>query len=131
MTTSRLHEVCRDRSALERAAAEFFAEGYEYPLASRILAETAAEHQAAARKSLMPQRTVPDGCFTWIAYLVWLERVLELAQVALAAVEVEGLLVLKRERSRFQASHPPCPNCGMPNAAHALRCRECMEEIGR
>jgi len=79
----------------------------------------------------MPARTVPDGCFLWIDYLLWLERMLEIEDLPLNAVEAEALLVLKRERNRFQAEHPPCPHCGMPNESHALRCRECMEEIKR
>ena len=128
---SRLLEAARDLKTLQRAAAEFFDEGYEYPVAAKILRDTAPEDQAAARKSLMPQRTAPDGCFTWIGYLVWLERVMEIVDVPLAAVEAEGLMLLKRERIRFQAQHPACPHCGMPNEAHALRCRECMEEIGK
>ncbi len=124
-------EAARDLSTLHLAAAEFFAEGYEYPLVARILRDTAPEHQIEARKRLMPVRTVPDGCFLWIGYLVWLERVMELADVPLSGIEIEGLLILKRERNRFQAQHPPCPRCGMPNEVHALRCRECMEEISR
>lgn len=79
----------------------------------------------------MPPRTVPQGCFEWIGYLIWLEGVLEVTDLPLLAVETEALLALKRERQRFQAEHPPCPRCGMPNEAHALRCRECMGEIAR
>ena len=123
--------MSRDLVRLRRAAAEFFLEGYEYPEANRILGQTAAEHQSAARKSLFTARTLPDGYFTWIVYLIWLERILEVTQVALLAVEVEGLALLKQEREKFQASHPACPHCGMPNTKHELRCRECMEELGK
>lgn len=121
----------RDLDLLRRAASEFFAEGFAAPEAERLLSGTAPEHREQARRSVMPPRTVPEGCFEWIRYLVWLERVLEIARVPLTAIEVEALLVLQRERNRFQAEHPPCPHCGMPNEAHALRCRECMGEIKR
>ena len=116
---------------VRRAAAEYFIEGFVYAELHRMLESTPTlEGRLAARASLQPPRSVPDGCFVWINHLVWLERLLEIAPVPLTAAEAEGLMVLKRERDRFQAEHPPCPKCGMPNAIHALRCRECMEEIG-
>jgi hypothetical protein len=120
----------RDLAMLRRAAAEFFIEGFMAAEVARIVANTPPENQEAALKSLMAPRTVPEGGFIWINYLIWLERVLDLVDVPLTAVEVEALMVLKRERIRFQNEHPPCPHCGMPNEAHALRCRECMGEIG-
>ena len=120
----------QDLALLKSAAAEFFIEGFMAPEVNRILATTEPARQEAARKSLSPQRTVPDGAFAWVNYLIWLEQVLELVDVPLSGVEVEALMVLKRERNRFQVEHPPCPHCGMPNEAHALRCRECMESIG-
>jgi hypothetical protein len=126
-----VRDAARDLQGLRTAAREFFEEGYAYPEASRTLAQTAPEHQAEARKALLPQRTLPDGYYVWIAHLIWIERVLEIVSLDLAAVEVEGLLMLKQERNRFQAAHPPCPHCGMPNEAHALICRECMGEIGK
>jgi len=120
----------RDLKLLARAAQEFFNEGFSAPEAERILERTPPELRAAARATLMPPRTVPDGAFGWVGYLIWLEGVLEIVQVRLTAVEVEALITLKRARNRFQAEHPPCPHCGMPNEAHALCCRECMKEIG-
>lgn len=124
-------DASRDLEALARAAAEFFEEGYEYPIASKILAETPVQLLPEARRNLLAQRTAPDGSFVWLSYLVWLDRILDVAELRLSAVEAEGLLVLRRERNRFEAAHPPCPKCGMPNAAHLLRCRECMAEIGK
>lgn len=120
----------RDLAMLKRAAAEFFIDGFAAPEVNRILASTAPELQEAARASLCSPHTVPDGGFVWIGYLIWLEQVLEIVDLPLMAVEVQALMVLKRERNSFQASHPPCPHCGLPNEAHALRCRECMGEIG-
>ena len=119
----------RNLALLRQAAAEFFVEGFMAPEVERILMNTAPEHQDEARKSLMPERSVPDGAFGWVSYLIWLERVLELVDVPLTGIEVEALMALKRERVRFQAEHPPCPHCGMPNEAVAMRCRECMGEI--
>jgi hypothetical protein len=119
----------RDMAMLKRAAAEFFIEGFVAPEAGRILASTPPDLQAKALESLMPPRTVPDGAFQWIDYLIWLERVLELVDVPLSGMEVEALMVLKRERIRFQNGHPSCPHCGMPNEQYALRCRECMKDI--
>lgn len=116
---------------LRRAAAEYFSEGFLNAEINRIVENTDPERRLEARESLQPARSVPDGCIVWINHLVWLERLLEVAAVPLTAVEAEGLLVLKRERDRFQASHPPCPQCGLPNEPHAIRCRECMAEIGR
>ncbi|MHB1673771.1 MAG: hypothetical protein ACYCSP_05920 [Acidobacteriaceae bacterium] len=121
----------RDLNLLRRAAQEFFAEGFAAPEAERALRGTDPELLEEARKSFMPPRSVPDGCFHWIHYLIWLEGVLEITDVPLTAEEVEALRTLKRERARFQAEHPACPHCGMPNESHALRCRECMGEIGK
>lgn len=127
---SRLRDATRVWDQLATAAAEFFEEGYDYPVASKTLRDTPAELQEQARREMRyGMRSVPDGCFVWIGYLVWLERVLDVVELPLLAVEVEGLLLLRRERNRFEAGHPPCPHCGLPNATHLLRCRECMGEL--
>lgn len=123
-------DVSRDLASLRTAAAEFFLEGYEWPDTKRKLDQTPPELKAEAMRSMMQPRTLPEGCYVWVAYLIWLEGILEVTTVALFAVEVEGLLLLKQERIRFQNAHPPCPQCGMPNERHTLRCRECMAEIG-
>ena len=120
----------RDLAMLRRAAAEFFIEGFVAPEIARILAGTKPEDWEAARCSMTPPRTAPDGAFRWIEYLIWLERVLEIEKVPLNGEEVEALMTLKQERIHFQNEHPACPHCGMPNEALALRCRECMKEIG-
>jgi hypothetical protein len=124
-------DVSADVAGVRKAIQEFFLEGYEYPEASKMLESTRPEHRAAARAKLFTPRTLADGYYTWVFYLVWLERILEVAQIPLFAVEAEGLVVLRQERNRFQASHPPCPHCGMPNEQLAFRCRECMGEIGK
>jgi hypothetical protein len=124
-------EPAHDDRGLRQAAKEFFEEGYAYPEANRILAQTAPELQAEARKNLLPPRTLPEGYYIWVAHLIWLERVLEIVPLQLSAIEVEGLILLKQERNRFQAAHPPCPYCGLPNEAHALLCRECGGQIGK
>lgn len=118
-----------NRDLVRRAAAEYFVEGFVGGEIQRILKNTDPDLREEARRSLAPARTTPDGCFVWINYLVWLEQLLEIAPVPLTAAEAEGLMVLKRERNNFQAEHPPCPHCGMPNEKHALNCRECMAEI--
>ena len=120
------------RELLEKAAEEFLLEGYEYQTAKSILERTKPEDLAEARSKLFAPRTVPDGCFRWLRYLIWLDDVIEVAPgLPLNADEVDGLLVLRRARDHFQAEHPPCPHCGAPNERHALRCRECTEAIKR
>lgn len=114
---------------LRKAAAEYFSEGFMYAEIERVVKNTEPSLRAEAYETMRFKRTVPDGCFAWIAHLVWLERVLEIAEPKLTAQEAEGLLILRRERARFQAEHPPCPKCGLPNEEHAFRCRECMAEI--
>lgn len=114
---------------LRRAAAEYFIEGFLSAETRRRLDQALPEERIDVLEAMQPLRTVPEGCFTWIAHLIWLEQVLEIVPVPLTASEVEGLLVLKQERLRFQAEHPPCPKCGMPNEEHAIRCRECMAEL--
>jgi hypothetical protein len=116
---------------LRRAAAEFFVEGFEYAEKQREIESTDAEDRLMAIEALRPRRSVPEGCFAWINHLIWLERMLEIVPLGLTAEEAEGLLVLKRERTHFQAEHPPCPSCGMPNEPYALNCRECMAAIKR
>jgi hypothetical protein len=126
-----MREVAWDFKRLRTAAREFFEEGYDSTEANRILAQTAPEHQAAARQKLYKPRTLPEGYYVWVAHLIWLEAMLEVATFALFAVEAEGLRMLKQERGRFQSAHPPCPHCGMPNEPHALCCRECGGEMGK
>lgn len=118
-----------NRALVRKAAAEFFAEGFMHAEIERIIENTEPAMRAEAYETMRPKRSVPDGCFTWIAHLVWLERLLEIVDAPLTAQEAEGLMALKSERARFQAEHPPCPKCGMPNEEHAFRCRECMAEI--
>jgi len=127
-----VRDAGRNLRLLEQAAAEFLEEGFQYPLLKKILDDTAPEHHEQAKSKMLAPRTVPEGYFVWLGYLIWIERVLELVPtIELTAVEVESLLVLRRARNKFQAEHPPCPRCGMPNEQHALRCRECMKEINR
>lgn len=114
---------------VRKAAAEYFIEGFHSGETERVLRNTDEALRVEAYERMRPKRTVPDGCFAWIGHLIWLEGILDVAPVALTAEEAEGLVALKRERARFQASHPACSSCGMPNDAHALRCRECMAEI--
>ena len=116
---------------MRKAVQEFFQEGYEYPEYAKMAKGTRPEHLAAMRAKSFTPRTLPDGYYTWVYYLVWLERILEVSPISLYASEAQGLVLLKQERDRFQASHPPCPHCGMPNEQHAFRCRECMGEIGQ
>lgn len=121
-----------DRGLLERAAGEFLLEGYEYRTAGKIIQDTHPDDREEAREKLLSPRTVPEGCFVFLQYLIWLEQVLEIVpSLQLMAEEVAGLLILRRARNRFQHAHPPCPHCGMPNEEHALSCRECMKEISR
>ena len=116
---------------VRQAIAEIFNEGFMASEMSRMLKNTDPENRPAAFEKMRSVRTVPDGCFEWGHHLIWLEGMLEVAPVRITAIEAEGLLALKRERQRFQAEHPSCPKCGMPNERHALRCRECMGEIGK
>jgi hypothetical protein len=116
---------------VRQAFVEIFNEGFVASEIARTLRNTPPDLRPEAFESMRPARTVPEGCFEWGHHLIWLEGLLEIAPVRLTAVEAEGLLALKRERQRFQSEHPPCPKCGMPNERHALRCRECMGEIGR
>jgi hypothetical protein len=116
---------------VQRACAELFNEGFMFSEIERTLRNTPPDLRPQALQSMRPPRTVPDGCIHWANYLIWLEGLLEVAPVPLTAVEAQGLLALKRERTRFQNEHPPCPKCGMPNEAAAFRCRECMAEIQR
>jgi|GEM_PF-6443994 len=114
---------------VRRAAAEYFSEGFQYGDIARTIENTPPEERVAAYESLRPRRTVPEGCFVWIAHLVWLEGMLKVAPIQLTAEEAASLQVLKEERQHFQATHPACPRCGLPNSPHAFRCRECMAEI--
>lgn len=116
---------------VKRAAAEYFIEGFMHAEVARAIESTPESHRVDALESMRPPRSVPDGCFVWIGHLVWLEKILELTPVPLTAAEAEGLSILKRERARFMAAHPPCPHCGLPNEPHAFTCRECMGEIKR
>ena len=114
---------------VRRAAAEIFNEGFMYAEIDRTLKNTAPEMRVEAYEQMRPKRTVPDGCFDWVHHLIWVENLLEIVDLPLTAIEAEGLVALKRERIRFQAEHPPCPKCGMPNETHAFKCRECMADI--
>jgi len=111
------------------AAAEYFIEGYLYAEMRRIIENTDPDRRVEAYEQSRPPRTVPDGCFGWITHLIWLENLLEICPLQLTAQEAEGLVTLKRARVKFQAEHPPCPKCGMPNEAHAFKCRECFADI--
>jgi hypothetical protein len=124
-------DVTGDVAGVRKAIQEFFNEGFAFPEYEKMARDTQPMHHAEMRAKMLPPRTLADGYYTWVFYLVWLERILEVAQISLFAVEAEGLVVLKQERNRFQAKHPPCPHCGMPNEEHAFYCRECMGEIGK
>lgn len=114
--------------AVRKAAAEYFNEGFESGEIRRILRDTDPALRVEAYEARRAPRSVPDGCFRWVEHLVWLESVLDYG-VDLTAEEAQGLVIVKRERARFQSEHPYCSKCGMPNEAHALRCRECMAEM--
>ena len=71
--------------------------------------------EPTGRKAKMPR--VAYAFELWIAHLVLLERVLEIASVPwqqLRSEELEGLLLLREARERFRREYRPCPQCGAP-----------------
>lgn len=124
--------VARDYEGLKIAARELLEESLRADDRERLeaLAEQAPNREEILARTAEATRTLADGYYTRIAYLVLLERARELGSAfrleELEATEFHGLVMLEAARAEFATDHPPCPGCGAPRATpFATRCSKC------
>ena len=87
---------------------------------------TAVSTAAFQRTRRRPKARVAYAFDLWIAHLMLLEQMLEIAPIPweqLRCEEFEGLLLLRTARERFQREYHPCAECGAP--VHGKICPRC------
>ena len=110
----------RDRQQLEQAIWRHLT---EQPAASSPAAFRPAGFRPAGRR---PKARIAYAFDLWIAHLMLLEQMLEIAPIPweqLRCEEFEGLLLLRTARERFQREYHPCAECGAP--VHGKICPRC------
>ena len=76
-----------------------------------------AESRVPNRESRLRRSRNAYAFDLWIAHLALLEQALEVAPIPwqeLRAEELDGLLLLRAARERFQREYRPCAECGAP-----------------
>jgi hypothetical protein len=124
--------VARDYGALKRAMLELLEEARQEP--ERRRAERMAQYAENAEQMLagmVPKRTLADGYFARVYYLLELESVMQLGVKFSAAEmdvsEMHGLAALAAARRQFDVLHPPCKRCGvrLENEGQT-QCQDCF-----
>ncbi|SRR5579884_170075 len=119
-----------DYAHLRIAARESLEEGWALQGAERTLRLGRAQDRAAYIERRLPKRTLAEGYYTWIDYLLWLSDVHEVVSFRnLTATEVEGIRIVREARDQFLARHPRCGKCGAMNDRSALNCADCGVEF--
>jgi hypothetical protein len=128
----RVIDVSRDYEGLRIAAGELFEEEF---IADGIRIDADDPNLDNIERLLRDQtvRTVAEGYFERLRYLLWLESTLEFGAPAglspLLRDEVEGMRAVRSARAEFSRRHPSCPNCGELNNASAFSCRGCGKDL--
>jgi hypothetical protein len=118
-----------DYGGLRIAAREYYEEGWGWRKVRRASKQQLANREEFIRKTL-PPRTLADGYYLWIDYLVWLLSTVETLRIeTLAASEVEGIRIVSEARAEFARKHPRCYRCGAQNENFAMRCAECQQDF--
>ena len=122
--------VARDYEGLRRAALEYFAEGLAAERQRRMLAlaGTAANRDELLR-SESPARTLSDGYYTRVEYLLQLRQMIECGvqfqPEKLRVSELRGMAAVESARREFLREHPSCPKCGSLAERHDVACVNC------
>jgi len=110
--------VAHDFGGLKRAFVEMLEEARLQPQRER--AEVMAEYAGNAEQILAeaaPKRSLGEGYYVRVGYLLELESVMQLGILFAAAdvnmSETHGLLALAAARREFDKLHPPCKGCGV------------------
>jgi hypothetical protein len=112
-----------DYPALRIAAREFYEEQWEW---GRVEAAGDVANRRQLIEQSVPPRTLAEGYYVWVAYLVWLLRAVDHVQFReLHAADVEGLKIVIDARNEFLRHHPRCARCGAMNDKFAMNCCEC------
>lgn len=109
--------IARDYGGLQRALVELLEEVWMEPQRQR--AERMAEYAENAEEILAgtgSRRTLADGYYSRVGFLLELEAIMQLGVTFAAASidmsEIHGLAALAAARRQFDALHPPCRKCG-------------------
>jgi hypothetical protein len=125
--------VASDFIGLKTAALELMEEALMASERDRIekLASMAANRDAILASYGGPERTMADGYYTRVGYLLDLESFISLgagAQIELELTEARGILCIREARDKFRRMHPPCAGgCGrLLTNANERKCSDCQ-----
>jgi len=122
--------IARDYDGLKQAAFELLEEARMEPQNEKLrrLAEQASNTDRVL-DGIKSQRTLAEGYYVRIGFLLELESVLQLGvelKLNLDLSEMQGLRSIQQARREFGTKHPPCRGCGTPVDEHwQARCPEC------
>lgn len=122
--------VERDYPNLRIAASEAFEQGWAWHGAMRTLRRGRVADQTEFLQRVIPQRSLAEGYYAWIDYLIWLSATHDIVPFReLSAIEVEGIKIIRAARDKFLSDRVRCGKCGSLNDKHALACSECGERF--
>ncbi|SRR6266487_768348 len=125
--------IAHDYGGLKRATLELLEEARLEPQRQRNerIAEHAAENAERVLAATAAERSLADGYYQRIGYLLELESVLQLgaglSMLLLDMSEMHGLAAVVAARRQFDVLHPPCRKCGVRlEYEWETECRGCM-----
>jgi hypothetical protein len=122
--------VERDYPNLAIAAREVFEEGWSFRKVERTLRQNDVRERADLIQKVVGKRTLAEGYYEWVSYLLWLSRMHEIVEFhGLLFIEVRGIEVVREQKTLFMAAHPGCYKCGAMNEKFAMRCVECKADL--
>ena len=107
-----LIDVARDLEGVRIAVEELLEESFRRYLLGSVV-DRMADDDGVRMLGSLPARTLSPGYYKWAGYLLDLEelRECEIPIGDLQAIEIQGLVHLRRARHAFNVLHPCC-SCG-------------------
>lgn len=129
-------DVATDYDGLTAAFHELLVHSYDSAVGERSRKLASDPNTANAEQlqaSLSDRYQLSPGYYDRIHYLLRLEMMVGIgvrfSLDDLNMAEVQGLQLLREERTKFHSEHPACPRCGVLNDRFAMRCRGCRAEF--
>ena len=106
-------EVAQDVEGVREAVLQLLEESFFQQSAICALLDRTDDEDAARILAKGPQRDLSPGYYKWAGYLLVIEEMRDCGHrvEGLQAIELNGLIQVRRARHEFNVAHPTC-SCG-------------------